>query len=113
MARKRRMRGECVSAARKWVAAWTLPSSVRFADSFSLRAKCRLRRLHSDTRLRAQPHGEAFLTKIPPHLAARGLKFNFYCSFALMAASIARAASLPAPMARMTVAAPVTASPPA
>ena len=37
----------------------------------------------------------------------------FYCSFALMAASIARAASLPAPMARMTVAAPVTASPPA
>ena len=61
MARKRRMRGECVYAARKWVAAWALPSSVRFADSFSLRAKCRLRRLHSDTRLRAQPRGgEAF-----------------------------------------------------
>ena len=79
----------------------------------SLRAKCRLRRLHSDTRLWAQPQEEAFLTKTPPHLAARGLKFNFYCSFALMAASIARAASLPAPMARMTVAAPVTASPPA
>ena len=54
-----------------------------------------------------------YLTKIPPHLAVRGLKFNFYCSFALIAASMARAASLPAPMARMTVAAPVTASPPA
>ncbi len=33
------------------------PSSVRFADSFSLRAKSRLRRLRSDTRLRAQPRG--------------------------------------------------------
>jgi len=32
----------------------TPPSSVRFADSFSLRAKSRLRRLRSDTRLRAQ-----------------------------------------------------------
>ena len=63
MARKRRMRGECVSAARKWVAARTLPSSVRFADSFSLRAKCRLRRLHSDTRLRAQPRGATSLAE--------------------------------------------------
>ena len=60
MARKRRMRGECVSAARKWVVAWTLPSSVRFADSFSLRAKSRLQRLRFDTRLRAQPLKEAF-----------------------------------------------------
>ena len=34
-----------------------LPSSVRYADSFSLRAKSRLRRLRSDTRLRAQPRG--------------------------------------------------------
>ena len=34
-----------------------LPSSVRCADSFSLRAKSRLRRLRSDTRLRAQPLG--------------------------------------------------------
>ena len=33
----------------------TPPSSVRFAASFSLRAKSRLRRLRSDTRLRAQP----------------------------------------------------------
>ena len=69
------------------------PSSVACGDSFPLRG--------------------SLLTKTPPHLAARGLKFNFYCSFALMAASIARAASLPAPIARMTVAAPVTASPPA
>ena len=29
--------------------------SVTFGDSFSLRAKSRLRRLRSDTRLRAQP----------------------------------------------------------
>ena len=36
-----------------------LPSSVRCADSFSLRVKSRLRRLRSDTRLRAQPR-EAF-----------------------------------------------------
>ena len=36
------------------------PSSVTFGDSFSLRAKCRLRRLRFDTRLRAQPCGEAF-----------------------------------------------------
>ena len=34
-----------------------LPSSVRCADSFSLRAKSRLRRLRSDTRLWAQPRG--------------------------------------------------------
>ena len=34
-----------------------LPSSVGFADSFSLRAKSRLRRLRFDTRLRAQPRG--------------------------------------------------------
>ena len=34
-----------------------LPSSVRYADSFCLRAKSRLRRLRSDTRLRAQPRG--------------------------------------------------------
>ena len=33
------------------------PSSVTFGDSFSLRAKSRLRRLRSDTRLRAQPLG--------------------------------------------------------
>ena len=30
------------------------------ADSFSLRAKSRLRRLRSDTRLRAQPSGKPF-----------------------------------------------------
>ena len=35
----------------------TLPSSVAFGDSFSLRAKSRLWRLRFDTRLRAQPRG--------------------------------------------------------
>ena len=38
-----------------------LPSSVGFADSFSLRAKSRLRRLRFDTRLRAQPRGGSLL----------------------------------------------------
>ena len=33
---------------------------LRTGGSFSLRAKSRLRRLRSDTRLRAQPLGEAF-----------------------------------------------------
>ena len=37
------------------------PSSVTYGDSFSLRAKCRLRRLRFDTRLRAQPRGGSLL----------------------------------------------------
>ena len=52
-----RMRGDLPASTRKRAATITLPSSVRFADSFSLRAKSRLRRLRSDTRLRAQPRG--------------------------------------------------------
>ena len=51
------MRGDLPASTRKRAATITLPSSVRFADSFSLRAKSRLRRLRSDTRLRAQPQG--------------------------------------------------------
>ena len=51
----------------------TPPSSVRFADSFSLRAKSRLRRLRSDTRLRAQP--------------LRGSLFNSTSSFLFTPAS--------------------------
>ncbi len=44
--------GSLPASTRKRAATITLPSSVRFADSFSLRAKSRLRRLRSDTRLR-------------------------------------------------------------
>ena len=51
------MRGDLPASTRKRAATITLPSSVRFADNFSLRAKSRLRRLRSDTRLRAQPRG--------------------------------------------------------
>ena len=47
--------GGAAVVARERVAAVTPPSSVTFGDSFSLRAKSRLRRLRSDTRLRAQP----------------------------------------------------------
>ena len=43
------------------------PSSVTFGDSFSLRAKSRLRRLRSDTRLRAQPLGGSFIWRIKNH----------------------------------------------
>ena len=45
------------------------PSSVRFADSFSLRAKSRLRRLLSDTRLRAQPLGGSQKERKPSRFA--------------------------------------------
>ena len=54
---KGRMRGKAAVAARKRVVSQGRPSSVTFGDSFSLRAKSRLRRLRSDTRLRAQPLG--------------------------------------------------------
>ncbi len=46
-----------------WLAAPIRPCGA----TFSLRAKSRLRRLRSDTRLRAQPQGEVFLvTQTPP-----------------------------------------------
>ena len=46
-----------------WQQRQVSPSSVTFGDSFSLRAKSRLRRLHSDTRLRAQPLGGSRSTR--------------------------------------------------
>ena len=58
-----------------------LISLPQAADSFSLRAKSRLRRLRFDTRLRAQPLGGSqrrkFL-KIPPRLQyrSRGIRFS-------------------------------------
>ena len=56
------MRGEASVAAREREAVAGLPpSSVAFGDSFSLRAKSRLRRLRFDTRLRAQPRGGSLL----------------------------------------------------
>nr|DAL89923.1 MAG TPA: hypothetical protein [Caudoviricetes sp.] len=44
----------------KRAAAGRLPLIRRCGATFSLRAKSRLRRLRSDTRLRAQPLGEGF-----------------------------------------------------
>ena len=61
-----RMRGSLPASTRKRAATITLPSSVRFADSFSLRAKSRLRRLRSDTRLRAQPLGGSLFVGAGP-----------------------------------------------
>ena len=60
----------------------THPSSVTFGDSFSLRAKSRLRRLRFDTRLRAQPlegsQRRKLFLKIPPRLQyrRRGIRFS-------------------------------------
>ena len=79
-----RMRGGWPGVAHKREIARTPPSSVRFADSFSLRAKCRLRRLHSDTRLRAQPRGGSLSHKKPPRgFYTVGRSFLFYCLIAL------------------------------
>ena len=55
------MRGECAAITHSRDAlASSAPHQPAYADSFSLRAKSRLRRLRFDTRLRAQPRGEAF-----------------------------------------------------
>ena len=50
------MRGSLTVIARQWMAAANSPL-IRPSATFSLRAKSRLRRLRSDTRLRAQPLG--------------------------------------------------------
>ena len=55
-ARRRLMRGSLIVIARQWMAAAN-PPLIRPSAAFSLRAKSRLRRLRSDTRLRAQPLG--------------------------------------------------------
>ena len=54
------MRGKLAHIARKRVITVSSPHQSPIGDSFSLRAKSRLRRLRFDTRLRAHP-GEAFL----------------------------------------------------
>ena len=57
----RRMRGKLAVLIRLRAAAGRLPLIRRCGATFSLRAKSRLRRLRSDTRLRAQPRGGSLL----------------------------------------------------
>ena len=78
---RRLMRGKLIVIAHERVAEANSPLIRPCGATFSLRAKSRLRRLRSDTRLRAQPLGGSqrrkFL-KIPPRLQyrSRGIRFS-------------------------------------